>query len=106
MAPWISLRNNGLRVSLRVTPGARRNEVTGPKVTAEGSTLKLKVTAVAEGGKANAAVIKLLAKRWKVAAGRFTVVSGAASRQKIIEIADGDQALLDRIHNIEKTEDS
>jgi uncharacterized protein len=87
-------------------PGARRNEVTGPKVNAGGRpALNVKVTAVAEGGKANAAVIKLLAKRWKVAAGRFTVVSGSTARQKIIEIADGDQTLLDRINNIETTED-
>lgn len=73
-----------------------------PGVDADGhALLKVNVTAVAEGGKANAAVIKLLAKRWKVASGRFLLVSGAASRQKVIEIVDADQALLDKIQTIE-----
>jgi uncharacterized protein (TIGR00251 family) len=98
------LKGNRLRVSLRVTPGAKRNQVATPKVDAGGqAALGVKVTAVAEGGKANAAVIKLLAKRWKVAAGRFTVISGTTSRQKVIEISEGDRALLDRINDIETT---
>lgn len=73
----------------------------GAVVTAGGRALALRVTAVAEGGKANAAVIKLLAKRWKVAAGRISLVRGATARLKVIEIVVADEALLDKILKIE-----
>ena len=81
------------------------NDVARPDVNAGGhALLKVKVTAVAEGGKANKVVIKLLAKRWKTAPGRFSLVSGAASRLKTIDIVEADQALLDKILTIEETE--
>lgn len=77
--------------------------MTGPDVGAEGHALKILVTAAPEGGKANAAVIKLLAKRWRVALGRFSVVSGVTARRKVVEIDGGDQELLDKIMKIEET---
>lgn len=77
--------------------------MTGPDVNAEGHALKVFVTAVPEDGKANAAVIKLLAKRWRVAPGRFSVVSGVKARRKVVEIEGGDQELLDKIMKIEET---
>lgn len=96
---WASLKNGQLRLSLKVQPNARRSEVSGP---ADGY-LKVQVTAAAEDGKANNALIKLLAKRWKVAPGRFSLISGAKSRQKVIEVADVDQRLFDDISAIEET---
>ncbi len=59
--------------------------------------------AMAEGGKANAAIINLLAKRWKLAKRRFSLISSATSRQKVIEIVDADRCLLDKILRIEET---
>ena len=66
--------------------------------------LKVETTAPPEDGKANAAIIRFLAKRWRVAAGRFELVRGATTRQKVMEIKDGDDDLLGRIEKIEETE--
>lgn len=93
-------------MNLKVRPNARRNGVAGVDIDAEGrALLKVLVTATPEGGRANRAVIKLLAKRWKVAPGRFTLVNGATARQKVMEIVAADQALLDKVMKIEDTED-
>ena len=78
--------------------------MTGPEVNGDGHAfLKIKVTAAPEGGKANDAVIKLLAKRWRVASGRFQLVNGARARQKVVDIVAADQSLLDKILEIEET---
>lgn len=88
--------DNGVRVTLRVTPKASRNGVTGLADTPSGTkALKVGVTAVPEDGKANEAVVKLLAKAWGVPKSRIAVVSGATDRNKTLHIA-GDPAELSR----------
>ena len=55
----------GVRVTLRVTPKASREGVAGLAVDAQGrGYVKLRVNAPAQDGKANAALLKLLAKEW------------------------------------------
>ncbi|MBI5369901.1 DUF167 domain-containing protein [Candidatus Uhrbacteria bacterium] len=49
-------------------------------------TLKISVCAVAEKGKANTAVIKVLAQELKIAPSRLTLVRGATAKIKQIEI--------------------
>ncbi|MCI0813047.1 MAG: DUF167 domain-containing protein, partial [Chloroflexi bacterium] len=56
-------------------------EVAGDKVT-------VRVTAAPEGGKANDAVVALLAKRLGVAKGRVSIVRGHKSRDKTVLIDD------------------
>jgi uncharacterized protein len=73
-----------VRLDVRVSPGARQDALRG--FLADGS-LKLAVTAPAEGGRANAAVLALLAGALGVAARDLTVVRGASARRKQIEIA-------------------
>mgnify|MGYP000427444852 CR=1 FL=1 len=51
-----------------------------------GAALKVAVTAAPEGGKANAAVIKLLAKALGVPKSRLTLIQGATSRDKVFRI--------------------
>lgn len=85
---------DGVRVRLRVQPRARRNQADGLVAEADGGVaLKVAVTAPAEYGKANAAVIALLAKAWGLPKSAFTVVAGAAERRKIIHL-QGDPARL------------
>ena len=69
-------------ISVRVTPKARRNEVS---VDQDGM-LRVHVTVAPEDGKANAAVIKLLAKALGLAKSRLTLIRGAASRDKVFRI--------------------
>ena len=70
-----------MELDIRVQPKAGRNgvEVDGDRVT-------VRVTAAPEGGKANAAVVALLAKRLKVARGRVRIVRGHKGREKRVRI--------------------
>ncbi len=78
----------GVTVELRAQPRARRTAL-----ACSGGALKAQVTAPAEDGKANAAVIELLAATWKLPKSTFAVTRGATSRDKIISIV-GEPALL------------
>ncbi|MEM7442489.1 MAG: DUF167 family protein [Pseudomonadota bacterium] len=85
---WLSPQPDGVRVTIRVTPRAHRNEIAGIAENADGSSaLKIAVTAVAERGKANKAAIALLAKAWGLAKSDFTIVSGTTARTKIVRVA-------------------
>lgn len=84
----------GVRLTVRLTPKASRTALTGLARDADGSpVLTAKVTAVPEAGKANAALIALLAKQWRLPKGAIAVVAGATDRRKLLEIT-GDPALL------------
>ena len=74
----------GQQIAVRVTPNASRNRV----VMAEGQ-LRIYVTVVPEGGKANTAVQKLLAKAVGVPKSRLLLIRGATSRDKVFEVVGG-----------------
>ena len=73
-------------LKVKVTPKAKSERI--KKTTnADGSALyKVYVTQPAESGKANKAVIALLAKEFGVAKLNVTVLHGKSSREKIIQI--------------------
>ena len=86
---------DGVRVRLKVTPKAKRNQFGGLLDEPDGGkALKVSVTAAPEGGKANGAVIALLVKEWGVAKSAISVVSGATDRRKLVEIRGPSQNLL------------
>ena len=89
----------GVTVEVRAQPRARRIAL-----TCSGGALKAQVTAPAEDGKANAAVIELLAATWKLPKSAFAVTRGTTSRDKVISIAGEPQLLAARI--MEWTRDS
>ncbi len=70
---------------IRVQPKASRNEI---GEVLEDGVLRVRVTAAPEGGKANAALVKLLAKHLKIAPSALEIVRGQSSRNKTIEIAE------------------
>ncbi len=85
----------GLRVRVRVQPGARRETVDGPVTLPDGRVaLAVRVSAPPEGGKANAALVKLLAKTWRLPKSAITIVTGHGHRQKTLLVA-GDPADLE-----------
>ena len=71
------------RLALRVSPGARTNAVVGK----HGEAWKIRVSAAPEGGKANAAVVELLADTLGVPARTISVVSGHGARDKLVELS-------------------
>jgi uncharacterized protein (TIGR00251 family) len=84
----------GIRLAVRVTPKASANRLTGLIADGRGGyALKASVTAAPEDGKANAALIKLLARHFGLKQRELTVVAGAADRAKLVAIA-GDPATL------------
>lgn len=90
----------GLRVTVRLQPGASCNRIDGPLLLDDGQTvLKVRVTAVAEKGRANKALIALLAKSWHLPKTAFQLILGAQDRRKVLTLAgDGDAlaAMLER----------
>ena len=88
--------DKGLRVAVRLTPRASKAGVKGVRLDAAGQAyLQVRVTAPAEGGKANTALLKLLAKPWGVARSDVSIVGGAWDRRKIISVA-GDPVALNQ----------
>lgn len=83
---------SGVTVDLRVQPRARRTALE----IADG-TLKAAVTAPPENGKANDAVIALLAEAWRLPRSSFGIVKGASARAKTVSVAGEPGALADRI---------
>ncbi len=89
---------NGVRVAVRVAPRAAANRIGGMVSGADGRpALKISVTAAPEGGKANAALIKLLSKAWRVPKGAISIAAGAAARRKVVHVAGAPEALLQRM---------
>lgn len=71
---------------VKVTPKASAERIK-KEVAADGSALyKVYVTAAPEDGKANEAVIKLLAKALGVAKSSLTITHGLTSREKTIRV--------------------
>jgi uncharacterized protein (TIGR00251 family) len=91
---------DGVRVRLKVTPKAKRSQFGGLLDEPDGGkALKVQVTAAPEAGKANEAVIALLASEWAVAKSAISVVSGATDRRKLVEIRGPSQELLARLQS-------
>jgi uncharacterized protein len=85
-----------LLVDIRLQPGASRARVDGLAVLGDGATvLKARVSEPPEDGKANAALIKLLAKAWKLPKSALSLVAGQTDRRKTLAVA-GDPATLRR----------
>ena len=85
-------------LSLRVTPNAGRDIIDGVETRDDGSTvLRLRVAAVPDKGKANAAVIVLLAKTLGIPKSSVTLVNGETARFKTVLITDGSDVMLERL---------
>jgi uncharacterized protein (TIGR00251 family) len=80
------------RLRLRVSPGAGRAAIVGRY----GEAWKVRVTAPPEGGRANDAVLRLLAEVLAVPRNALTLVSGHGGRDKIVELAGVGPGLAER----------
>ncbi len=87
-------------MTVRVTPKASRARIGAPAGEGDGtSALRVWVTAAPEGGRANAAVLKLLARTWRVPKSSLSIVQGAGDRRKVVEIAGDPDSLLPRLRD-------
>ena len=88
---WVERLNDGIRLRLRVTPGARRSGLGG--LVESGTRLAVRVSARPMDGQANRAVEALLAKALGLPKGRVRIVRGQRNRDKTVRI-EGDPSTL------------
>lgn len=70
-----------MKIQIKVIVNAREESV-----EEKNGVLVVRVTKVPEKGKANEAVVKLLAKHFGVAKSQIKIVRGVAGRNKVVEI--------------------
>jgi uncharacterized protein len=94
----LTATDEGVVVTIRVTPRARQEgvdgstEIAGPR-GAE-AALVVRVSAPPADGAANAAVLRVLAKAWRLPPSSLTIVAGASSRIKRVLVRGDAPALL------------
>jgi uncharacterized protein (TIGR00251 family) len=79
-------RGDAVRFSVRLQPRASKNEITG----LQGVSLRVRVTAPPVDGLANAALIDSLSTALKIPRRDVCIVSGLASRTKVVEVREVD----------------
>ncbi len=82
----------GIELKIKASPGSRKNEIRG---VMDGA-LKVSVTAVAEKGKANAAIAKLLSKALGIGRSQIELGSGATSSVKKFIVKDIELSVLEK----------
>jgi len=72
-----------VKIQVKVKPNSKTQEV-----SQEGNSFTVKVKEPPREGKANQAVVKLLAEHFGVPQSRVRILSGFGSRNKVIEVAE------------------
>jgi uncharacterized protein (TIGR00251 family) len=98
--PW-TVSNDGLLLTVRVTPKGGRDAIDGIAALADGmNVLKVRVRAAASEGEANAALLRVLAGALGVPGRAVSLVAGGRGRVKRLRVAGdgaGLAAALERI---------
>ncbi|MDR1327961.1 MAG: DUF167 domain-containing protein [Heliobacteriaceae bacterium] len=68
-----------VKLQVRITPNASRNEV-----TQDGDLLKVKLTAPPVDGKANKALLEILSKYFKIPKTSIKIIKGETSKNKLL----------------------
>jgi len=79
---WCTPAQGGIRITVQITPNAKKSEVIGVLDDA----LKIKLQAQPIEGKANEALIRFLADMLDVSRSAVTITHGHTNKRKIIEI--------------------
>jgi len=89
---------DGVRVAIRLTPRGRGDRVEGVVRSPDGAAvLQVSVTAPPVDGRANDALLKLLAKEWGVPRRDLAIVSGPKNRNKIVHVAGEPKVVMKRL---------
>lgn len=86
-------RGEAVRFTVRLQPRASRNEIAG----LQGSSLRIRVTAPPVDGLANEALIAFLSDSLGVSRRNVCIVTGRASRTKVIEVSEVDLKAVQRL---------
>jgi len=89
---------DGIGVAIRLAPRAKFDRLLGIAVAADGGrALKVAVTAPARDGRANEALLQLLARAWHLPRRNLSIVAGAASRNKTVRVAGDPSQLIAKL---------
>lgn len=77
-------KSGGVILPIRALPGSKKNEIRGEQ---EGA-LKVSVTAAPEDGKANKAIVELLAQKLRLRKSQLEIIAGHTHRQKRMLVGD------------------
>jgi uncharacterized protein (TIGR00251 family) len=80
------------RISVTVLPGAARTELVGP----HGDGWRVRIAAPPERGRANEALIQVLAAALDVPRSSVTVVGGVTAKAKVVEVEGMEPAEVER----------
>jgi uncharacterized protein len=90
----LSPAGDGVRVAVRLTPRGRADRLLGIARLSDGAAvLNVSVTAPPADGRANDALLQLLAREWGVPRRDLAIVGGLKSRSKTVRVA-GETSLL------------
>ncbi|WP_293865444.1 DUF167 family protein [uncultured Alsobacter sp.] len=93
LLPWQAC-DEGVQLAVRLTPRGGKDAIEGVETLSDGrSVLKARVRAVPENGKANTALMKLVADACAVAPAQVTLASGATARVKNLRVQGDFDAL-------------
>jgi uncharacterized protein (TIGR00251 family) len=89
---------DGLRLAIRLSPRAKADRLNRVSVGADGGrVLAAMVAAPPQDGRANEALLQLLARAWRLPRRDLSIVAGAASRYKTVHIAGDPPQLFERL---------
>ncbi|NND99243.1 MAG: DUF167 domain-containing protein [Pirellulaceae bacterium] len=89
----IDCSGNSCRLRVHATPGAKQTRVGGQYDNA----LRVSVTAPADKGQANKAIVKALADALRLKRSQIELLSGATNRRKVFLIANATPLVADRV---------
>ena len=78
--------DNGVNLTIKVYPKSKKTEISGVIESKNGIALKVYVSEIAEDGKANQAVIKLISKKFELPTSNISIIIGHTSREKVVNI--------------------
>ncbi len=93
MSTYLRKGQGGLYLSVSVVPGAERTEI----VEEYNGTLKIKVAAAPEKGKANKELEDFLCDLLDLASYEVNIVQGGASNRKLVKIVYSDMEKIEKI---------
>ncbi len=89
----IKQTKEGLVVSFRISPNAKKNEI-----IKENDVVKIKITVQPVDGKANKAVVEFLSKTFKIPKTSIVILKGETSKDKTIFFKTSDKKKIDLLN--------
>jgi uncharacterized protein (TIGR00251 family) len=92
--PWLRMEGEAALIDVHVQPGARRDEIVGEY----GGRLKIAIVAPPLDGRANAALVDVLARRLGLPRSAVRLVAGASGRAKRLRVDTGGLAAAEVVN--------